>query len=153
RIAARRETGEWRSIAQKRAERFSYKLASVIVGNSNAVRDRLIAEGVSCDRIVTIHNGVDLNRVATQEERDAGTGRRGERAKGRRGEPGGRRRGDAEQREDEFDRRRVISSFGLPSNSKLKFVTIVANMRHEVKDHRTFLRAARLVLESNPSAR
>ena len=33
-----------------------------------------------------------------------------------------------------------------------KFVTIVANMRHEVKDHPMFLRAARRVLDAVPSA-
>ncbi len=42
---------------------------------------------------------------------------------------------------------------GLPREESLKFVTIVANMRHEVKDHRTFLQAARRVRAVRPDAR
>lgn len=40
----------------------------------------------------------------------------------------------------------VLSLLGLPRDSR-RFVTIVANLRHAVKDHPTFLRAARRVRE------
>ncbi|HMG33727.1 MAG TPA: glycosyltransferase [Blastocatellia bacterium] len=120
RIAAKRETGEWRSDAQKRAERLSFKLASSIVVNSSAVGERLISEGVTSSQIVKIYNSVDRSRVTTP---------------------------------DEFNRREAMASFGLPLLSRARLVTIVANMRHEVKDHRTFLKAAKLVLESNRDVR
>ncbi|MCA1816661.1 MAG: glycosyltransferase [Acidobacteria bacterium] len=47
----------------------------------------------------------------------------------------------------------ALASFDLPRDEGLRFVTIVANLRHEVKDHPTFLRAARRVAECVPSAR
>ncbi|MFX6891836.1 hypothetical protein ABTH84_18645, partial [Acinetobacter baumannii] len=43
---------------------------------------------------------------------------------------------------------RVLLALGLPNG--MRFVSIVANMRNEVKDHRTFLRAARRVAEAVP---
>lgn len=46
------------------------------------------------------------------------------------------------------DRRDVLSSFNLPDES---FVTIVANMRLEVKDYPMFLQAARIVKDSIPN--
>lgn len=49
-----------------------------------------------------------------------------------------------------FDESEVRASLGLPLERPL--VTIVANLQHEVKDHRTFLRAARHVKESVPRA-
>ena len=45
------------------------------------------------------------------------------------------------------DRKDVLSSFNLPDES---FVTIVANMRLEVKDYPMFLQAARIVKDSIP---
>lgn len=43
---------------------------------------------------------------------------------------------------------------GLPAsmNGRYRYVTVVANMRHEVKDYPTFLRAARRVREAVPNA-
>ena len=41
---------------------------------------------------------------------------------------------------------------GLPADGGRKFVTIVANMRHDVKDHPMFLRMARRVSEAVPEA-
>jgi glycosyltransferase involved in cell wall biosynthesis len=43
--------------------------------------------------------------------------------------------------------------FALPREEDLRFVTIVANLRHDVKDHPTFLRAARRVRAAVPAAR
>jgi glycosyltransferase involved in cell wall biosynthesis len=45
----------------------------------------------------------------------------------------------------------VLDSFGLPRTPR-RFVTIVANMQHAVKDHPTFLRAARRVRDVVPDA-
>lgn len=45
-----------------------------------------------------------------------------------------------------FNEEEVHTALGLPLERPL--VTIVANLQHEVKDHRTFLRAARRVKES-----
>jgi L-malate glycosyltransferase len=49
-----------------------------------------------------------------------------------------------------FDEAEVRDALGLPGGRPL--VTIVANLQHEIKDHRTFLRAARRVKESVPEA-
>jgi len=120
RIAARRETVGWRTRAQKIVERQAYRLAHTIVANADAVRQQLINEGVNARKIVTVYNGLDVNRVAL---------------------PG------------DFNRDRALDSFGLPRDGQARFVTIVANLRHEVKDHAMFLRAARQVRELVPGAR
>lgn len=54
---------------------------------------------------------------------------------------------------DGSSREETLDSFALPASRSLRFITIVANLRHEVKDHRTFLRAARLVRQEVPDAR
>lgn len=46
----------------------------------------------------------------------------------------------------------ALSALGLPSEENRRFVTIVANLQHEVKDHPTFLRAARRVHQAVPDA-
>lgn len=46
----------------------------------------------------------------------------------------------------------ALASFGLPTDGARQFVTIVANLRLPVKDHPTFLRAARRVSEAVPEA-
>ncbi|HEX8145420.1 MAG TPA: glycosyltransferase [Pyrinomonadaceae bacterium] len=51
----------------------------------------------------------------------------------------------------EFQRAEALAAFGLPTSGR-RFVTIVANLRHEVKDHPMFLRAARRVREAVPGA-
>jgi glycosyltransferase involved in cell wall biosynthesis len=109
RVAARRETTGVRTNAQQMAEKFAYKLSHAIVANAEAVKQKLVQEGISENKIVTIHNGLDLKRIATPSgvERDA-----------------------------------VVASLKLPIDRPLQFVTIVANFRHSVKDHPTFLRAA-----------
>ncbi|HEX7316903.1 MAG TPA: glycosyltransferase [Pyrinomonadaceae bacterium] len=50
----------------------------------------------------------------------------------------------------DFDEDETRAALGLPQTRPL--VTIIANLQHEVKDHRTFLRAARRVKESVPGA-
>lgn len=41
-----------------------------------------------------------------------------------------------------IDREYILREFGLPTDNSLQFVTIVANLRSAVKNHRMFLRAA-----------
>jgi L-malate glycosyltransferase len=119
RIAARRETTPgWRTPAQKFIERKAYGLAQAIVANAGAVKDQLIAEGVKAEKIVTIYNGLDLERLKPQQ-----TG---------------------------ADARAVLK---LPWDGDHQYVTIVANLLQRVKDHPTFLRAAKRVREVIPEAR
>jgi len=53
-----------------------------------------------------------------------------------------------------FSRAETLALLGLDSETDppRRFISIVANMRHEVKDHRMFLRAARRVVEVVPDA-
>jgi glycosyltransferase involved in cell wall biosynthesis len=63
RIAAKRETGGMRSAAQKTIEKMSFQLAHAVVANSEAVKSYLVAEGVSRNKIQTVYNGLDLERL------------------------------------------------------------------------------------------
>jgi glycosyltransferase involved in cell wall biosynthesis len=49
-------------------------------------------------------------------------------------------------------REEVLAGLGLPVEGRCRFVTIVANMRHPMKDQATFLRAARRVRTEIPDA-
>lgn len=49
-------------------------------------------------------------------------------------------------------RAEALSALGLPQDVPRRFVSIVANLRHPVKDHVTFLRAARRVHAAVPDA-
>lgn len=51
----------------------------------------------------------------------------------------------------DLDRSAALASFGLPVDGR-RFVTIVANLRWAIKDHPTFLRAARRVRAAVPDA-
>ncbi|MDT4895765.1 MAG: L-malate glycosyltransferase [Acidobacteriota bacterium] len=51
-----------------------------------------------------------------------------------------------------LSRDEALQHFNLPREGARRFVTIVANLRHDVKDHPTFLRAARRVHEEVPEA-
>jgi glycosyltransferase involved in cell wall biosynthesis len=117
RIASRRETSGMRSRAQEQTQRAAYALAHRIVANSEAVQCKLIAEGVSKEKITTIHNGFDPERILSDQS---------------------------------SSRERALVALGLEKNSSQRFVTIVANMRHEVKDYPMFLRAAQRVSNAAP---
>jgi glycosyltransferase involved in cell wall biosynthesis len=53
----------------------------------------------------------------------------------------------------ELNREEALASLGLPADgARRRFVTVVANMRHPVKDQATFLRAARRVSAAVPDA-
>ena len=64
RIGARRESEGHRTPTQRWAERRAFALAHVVVANAEAVRRELIRDGVPASKVVTIHNGLDMNRVA-----------------------------------------------------------------------------------------
>jgi glycosyltransferase involved in cell wall biosynthesis len=49
-------------------------------------------------------------------------------------------------------RAEALSFFGLNVDENRRFISIVANMRHEVKDYPMFLRSARKVLDAEPEA-
>ena len=120
RIASKRETEGFRSSTQKCAERYAYRLAHKVITNANVVRNQLINEGVGPEKLTTVYNGVDINRVAPQSDlhRDA-----------------------------------MLAVVKLPPEPReRRFVTIVANQQHAVKDLPTFLRAAARVREAVPQA-
>src|SRR5205085_5150951 len=54
------------------------------------------------------------------------------------------------RRPRDFDRGSALAALGLPADPARRFVTIVANLRHPVKDHPTFLRAAARVRAEVP---
>lgn len=110
RVASKRESEGFRTEAQERAERFVFRIANRVVANAEVVRRQLTKRGVPAAKVVTIYNGVDLERVAAKLNTN-----------------------DARAR------------LGLPREGR-RFITIVANVNHPVKDHPTFLRAAQRVL-------
>ena len=52
----------------------------------------------------------------------------------------------------ETNRTKICAEIGLPIGENLKFITLVANLRHEVKNQPMFLRAAKSVLRKFPDA-
>lgn len=54
---------------------------------------------------------------------------------------------------DDRTRGEILADLGLPADRGLKFVSIVANLRSEVKNHRMFLRSARRIRERYENAR
>jgi glycosyltransferase involved in cell wall biosynthesis len=50
------------------------------------------------------------------------------------------------------DRKAICAELGLPPDEKIKFITLVANLRHNVKNQPMFLRAAQKVLLKFPDA-
>ena len=119
RVAARRETAGFRSPAQLRVERRAYGLAHAVVANAEAVKARLVGEGVPAAKVTVVYNGLDMGRV------NAGAG---------------------------VPRAEALAALGLPADAGRRYVTIVANLRHPVKDHPTFLRAAQQIRAAVPEA-
>lgn len=116
RVASKRETGEMRTRAQDRVEKTAFRLAHRITANSEAVRDRLVAGGISPAKISVVYNGLELSRFlpvpVMPDERGA-----------------------------------LAESFGLPRDEHVRFVTMVANLRHTVKNHPMLLRTAERLAE------
>ena len=52
----------------------------------------------------------------------------------------------------ETDRQKICETLNLPVEGRLKFITLVANLRHAVKNQPMFLRAAQKVLRKIPDA-
>jgi len=123
RIAARRESSGMRSRSRRTLERTSYRVATRIVANCEHARRQLTEEGVSPRRIEVIYNGVH-NGVHASRMCHSRSSNRSE----------------------------IAASFGLPTDPRRLFISIVANLRLPVKDHVTFLRAARTVSEVAPQA-
>jgi glycosyltransferase involved in cell wall biosynthesis len=59
---------------------------------------------------------------------------------------------DAGRVRPRLSRDEALARFNLPHEGARRFVTIVANLRHDVKDHPTFLRAANRVRREVPEA-
>ena len=110
RFASMRETAGMRTAAQQSAQRVAYSLAHKVVANSQAVRRKLIDQGVKAAKIEVVYNGLETARLIQHKSRSE-----------------------------------CLESLGLSPESKARFVTIVANMRLEIKDYPMFLRAAELV--------
>jgi len=123
RIASRRESSV-RPASQRFVERCSYRAAHAVIANCEDVRAQLLTERVPAQKVRTIYNGIDPARVQAPQ---------------------------AEKQE-------ILASLNLPQSAR--FVTIVANMRVHarhpepacLKDHPTFLRAARHVHQNFPEA-
>lgn len=49
------------------------------------------------------------------------------------------------------DRKAVIDEYGLPTDYNIRFVTLVANLRHEVKNVPMLLRVAKRIAETHPN--
>ncbi len=115
RIAAKRETGSMRTASQSFVERRAFQSANAIVVNADAVKRHLISDGIPEKKIVTVYNGLDIERLTPTQN---------------------------------LSREKILTSFNLPTRKEKRFITIVANLRHQVKDIPTFLRSARKVSEA-----
>ena len=63
-LASIRDTGEHLTPMQRRIEKLFCRMADCIVTNAEAVRNRLTNEGYAAEKIVVIHNGIELTRYA-----------------------------------------------------------------------------------------
>lgn len=66
RLTSKGETNGFRTPMQKRAERFSFRLADRVIANCLVVQDLLISEGVKPERIIQHYNGLDLDRMTVR---------------------------------------------------------------------------------------
>lgn len=119
RIASRRETNCMRSGSQLMVQRSAYALAHQVIANSEAVRSKLVSEGLNQKRITVVHNGIDMRRLSSSVV---------------------------------TSREESLRALGLEGAIPQRgFVSIIANMRHEVKDYPMFLRSAQLVKQQVPT--
>ena len=115
-IASKRETGGMRSLAQKTIEKRIFGFADAIVANSNAVKNYLVENGISNEKIALVYNGLDLERFEPKNT----------------------------------NRAEICTELNLPTDENIKFITLVANLRHPGKNHQMFLRVAKKVAEKMP---
>ena len=71
RLTSKGETDGFRTPMQKRAERFSFRLAHRVIANCLVVQQMLIREGVNPRRIIQHYNGLDLDRMKVRPGSDA----------------------------------------------------------------------------------
>ncbi len=114
RIASKRETAGMKTANQILVEHQAFRVSHKITVNADAVKSYLIKQGVNSNKIETIYNGLDLERLKPKSN---------------------------------LSRTEICDSLSLPNDKNIKFVTIVANLHHEVKNHRMFLQAAKIVAE------
>lgn len=117
RIAAKRDSGT-KTAAQQFLERRAFNLAHAVVVNAEAVKKHLLKRGVAPEKLATIYNGLNLERLKPAQTREE-----------------------------------TLREFNLSDDENVKFVTIIANFRSDVKNHPMFLRAARKTKEKFPVAR
>lgn len=117
-IASKRETGGMRSKAQNAIEKRIFRFADAITVNSKAVKNYLVENGISSEKIEVIYNGLDLKRLEPKLN----------------------------------NRAQIYEELSLPKDENIKFITLVANMRHATKNQSMFLRAAQKVAAKIPDA-
>ncbi|HCA58103.1 MAG TPA: hypothetical protein DEP46_08995 [Blastocatellia bacterium] len=117
-VASKRETYS-KTRKQLFVEKQAFRLAKKIIVNSEAIREFLIAAGVTESKIVTVYNGLDPECFVER--------------------PNG-------------DRSEALAGVALNVRPDAKLVTIVANMRSDVKNHELFLRSAKRVGANNEKA-
>ena len=70
RIASIRDRGAYLTPMQKRVQRYICRFADCVLVNAEAVKNWLISQGYSSEKIVVIPNGVDLSRFAERPDPD-----------------------------------------------------------------------------------
>jgi L-malate glycosyltransferase len=75
-VGSQRDLGDLRPRAQRLLHRRCLRLATHVAVNSDAVRERLEAQGIDARRVTVLPNGVDLSRFAPPEKARSGSPRR-----------------------------------------------------------------------------
>jgi glycosyltransferase involved in cell wall biosynthesis len=72
-LGSRRDEGTVRTTAQRRVERWCYRHADAVVANGAAIGRQLVErDGLPKNRVVVVHNGIDLGRFDRLAERAPG---------------------------------------------------------------------------------
>ena len=71
RITSRRETEGIRSPAKRWLERRAFNTSNAVVANAEAIRMQLISEGLAPEKVVTIHNGLNVAHVTPRNRRES----------------------------------------------------------------------------------
>jgi L-malate glycosyltransferase len=73
-LGCRRDESVMRTIWQQRVERWSYRLATGVIANAEAIKNQLInRDGLQPEKIWVIHNGLDLKRFDVPSSHFAST--------------------------------------------------------------------------------
>ena len=66
-LGCRREEAVARTAMHQLLERWSYRLATGVVANAQAIKDQVVEiDGIPADKVWVIHNGLDVNRFGRQ---------------------------------------------------------------------------------------